>query len=191
MAKGSARQRKKLAKRGARQTAPQSQKSKDIKRINERFADIRRKVAKGLIPQGVADRYADAMRAAAGDYILPSGNISHSKGAELGIKQDALDALLERETAATAQRHIDKQIREEFGGDYTDEERENYFKDMTFVTNYISEHKAESYDAFAAAFTGVPGRKSYTELSEAILVSLGPSPAVEENPFDPVSFYFK
>lgn len=186
MAKGSKRQRKKTARRTSsrpaastrprRPSPPQSQKSKDIKRINERYAEILRAVRAGKIPQGIADRYAEAMRAAAGEHILPSGNISHSKAAEAAISQKDLDALLSRETASQARRHLDRQIEEEFGPGYTQEEREEYFNDMTFVSREISEHRAESYDALKAAFWGVPGLKSYTELAEAIRVYNGPGP---------------
>lgn len=186
MAKGSKRQRKKTARRTSprpsvstrprRPSPPQSQKSKDIKRINERYAEILRAVRAGKIPQGVADRFAEAMRAAAGDHILPSGNISHGKAAEAAISQKDLDALLSRETAAQARRHLDQQIEEEFGPGYTQDEREEYFNDMTYVNREISEHRAESYDAFKAAFWGVPGLKSYTELAEALRVYNGPGP---------------
>ena len=166
-----------------------AQKQSAIKRINERFAEIKRSVKKGDLPQSVADRFADAMRAAGGDYILKSGNISHGKKAAEEIDEGALRNLLSRETAGEAKKSIREQVKQEYGSEYTKADIEQYFDDMDFVNNELSSKPVETYDAWASKFTGVPGVKSYAQLAGAIREYKG-AVAQDINPFEPIDYYF-
>lgn len=165
-----------------------AQKESAIKRINERFAELKRSVNKGDLPQSIVDRYADAMRAAAGENLLKSGNISHGKKAALAISDDDITNLLSRETAGEARKKIKQQVAREYGSDYTRADMEQYFSDMDFVNSELSEKPTETYDAFDKAFRGVSGVKTYAQLANAIRAFDNNS--VESNPFDAQAYYF-
>lgn len=165
-----------------------AQKQSAIKRINERFAELKRAVKKGDLPPSIVERYADAMRAAAGGNLLKSGNISHGKKAALAISDDDITNLLSRETAGVAKKKIKEQVAREYGSDYTREEMEQYFSDMDFVNSELSEKPTATYDAFDKAFRGVLGVKTYSQLANAIRVY---KPTVDRNPFNAQDFYFR
>lgn len=169
-----------------------AQKQSAIKRINERYAEIRRAVNKDQLPRSVLERYEDAIRAAAGNFLLKSGNISHGKKAAESIDDEAIQNLLSRETAGEAKKKIREQVVKEYGEGFTQDDLEEYFSDMDFVNRELSEKPSETYDALDNAFRGVPGLKTYSQLAEAIRVYNYPPDGVREvNPFDATSYYFK
>lgn len=170
-----------------------SAKEKDIKKINERRAQIARDVRAGKLPETALKRYEDAMRAAAGDHINASGNIAHGKAAQAAISQEALDALLQRQTSGQLQKDIKKQVAEEYDKpvkEVTHEDLETYMEDVDFVNNYISDDADRAYDAFKMAFAGKKGRKSYYQLRQAIEAYEGLADKKEVNPFDAERAYF-
>ena len=73
-----------------------AQKASAIKRINERMSEIRRTFGEDS-PE--YERYRQAVDRVAGDYLTPSGNISHGKKAVEGIDEEKLDALSQHQTA--------------------------------------------------------------------------------------------
>lgn len=166
---------------------------KQIKKINERRAQIARDVRSGKLPETALKRYEDAMRAAAGDYINKSGNIAHGKAAQAAISKEALDALLQRQTSGQLQKDIKKQVAEEYDKpikEVTREDLETYMSDVDFVNNYISDDADRAYDAFNMAFAGKKGTKSYYQLRKAIEAYEGLADKKEVNPFDAERAYF-
>lgn len=166
---------------------------KQIKKINERRAQIARDVRAGKLPETALKRYEDAMRAAAGDYINKSGNIGHGKAAQAAISKEALDALLQRQTSGQLQKDIKKQVAEEYDKpvkEVTREDLETYMSDVDFVNNYISDDADRAYEAFRLAFAGKKGNKSYYQLRQAIEAYEGMSDKKEVNPFDAERAYF-
>lgn len=78
-------------------TEEQKEKAKDVKRINQRMADIRKRFGED---SSLYRNYANAIiLAIPDDAILPSGNISHSNAALDMISDKDLNALLRKETA--------------------------------------------------------------------------------------------
>mgnify|MGYP003302369199 CR=1 FL=1 len=177
-----------------------SAKEKDIKKINERRAQIVREVKAGTLPKDALRRFENAMRAAAGDHINASGNIAHGKAAQAAISQEALDALLQRDTAGQLKKEIKKQVAEEYDKplkDITKEDIEAYNEMLDTVNSYIEEHPERAYDkathsgAFAI-FRGVKGVKTYKQLQDAIDLYEGKLAAGEEiPPFDAEKAFFK
>lgn len=166
---------------------------KQIKKINERRAQIARDVRAGKLPETALKRYEDAMRAAAGDYINKSGNIGHGKAAQAAISKEALDALLQRQTSGQLQKDIKKQVAEEYDKpvkELTREDLETYMSDVDFVNNYISDDADRAYEAFRLAFAGKKGNKSYYQLRQAIEAYEGMSDKKKVNPFDAERAYF-
>ena len=173
---------------------------KQIKKINERRAQIARDVKEGTLPKDALRRYENAMRAAAGDFINKSGNIAHGKAAQAAISKEALDALLQRDTAGQLKKEIKKQVAEEYDKpvkDVTKEEVKAYNDAIDYVNSYIDEHPERAYDqathsgAFAI-FRGMKGVRSYQELQDAINLYEGKLAAGEEiPPFDAEKAYFK
>lgn len=173
---------------------------KQIKKINERRAQIAREVKDGTLPKDALRRFENAMRAAAGDYINASGNISHGKAAQAAISKEALDALLQRDTAGQLKKEIKKQVAEEYDKsvkDVTKEEVKAYNDAIDYVNSYIDEHPERAYDKIThsgafAIFRGTKGVKSYQELQDAIELYEGKLAAGEEiPPFDVEKAYFK
>lgn len=170
-----------------------SAKEKEIKKINERRAQIARDVRAGKLPETALRRYEDAMRAAAGDYLNKSGNIAHGKAAQAAISKEALDALLQRQTSGQLQKDIKKQVAEEYDKpvkEVTREDLETYMSDVDFVNNYISDDADRAYEAFRLAFAGKKGNKSYYQLRQAIEAYEGLANKKEVNPFDAERAYF-
>lgn len=166
---------------------------KQIKKINERRAQIARDVRAGKLPETALKRYEDAMRAAAGDFINKSGNIAHGKAAQAAISKEALDALLQRQTSGQLQKDLKKQVAEEYDKpvkEVTREDLETYMSDVDFVNNYISDDADRAYDAFKMSFTGKKGHKSYYQLRKAIEAYEGLVDKKEVNPFDAERAYF-
>lgn len=176
-----------------------SEKEKQIKKINERRAQIAREVKEGTLPQDALRRYENAMRAAAGDFINKSGNIAHGKAAQAALSKEALDALLQRDTAGQLKKEIKKQVAEEYDKpvkDVTKEEVKAYNDLLDSVNSYIEEHPERAYDkathtgAFAI-FRGTKGVKTYKELQDAIDQYEGKLAAGEEvPPFDAEKVFF-
>lgn len=176
-----------------------SEKEKKIKRINERRAQIAREVKEGKLPNDVLRRYENAMRAAAGDYINASGNITHGKAAQDAISDEALDALLQRDTAGQLKREIKKQAAEEYDKpvkDLTKEDIAAYNDMLDTVNSYIEEHPERAYDKVThtgafAIFRGLKGVRTYRELQDAIDQYEGKLAAGEEiPPFDAEKAFF-
>ena len=177
-----------------------SAKEKEIKKINERRAQIAREVKEGTLPKDALRRYENAMWAAAGDFINKSGNIAHGKAAQAAISKEALDALLQRDTAGQLKKDIKKQVAEEYDKsvkDVTKEEVKAYNDLVDSVNSYIEEHPERAYDkathtgAFAI-FRNTKGVKTYKELQDAIEQYEGKLAAGEEiPPFDAEKAYFK
>ena len=172
---------------------------KQIKKINERRAQIAREVKEGTLPQDALRRYENAMRAAAGDFINKSGNIAHGKAAQAAISKEALDSLLQRDTAGQLKKEIKKQVAEEYDKpvkDVTKEEVKAYNDLLDSVNSYIEEHPERAYDKVThtgafAIFRGTKGLKTYKELQDAIDQYEGKIAAGEEiPPFDAEKAYF-
>lgn len=172
-----------------------SAKEKEIKKINERRAQIARDVQAGKLPQDALNRYENAMRAVAGDFINKSGNIAHGKAAQAAISKEALDALLQRSTSGQLQRDIKKQVAEEYDKSakaVTPAEIQQYISDVDFVNARIEADSDRAYDSFKAAFQGKKGRKTYKQLRAAIEAydNEYPSGSEPENPFRAEEVYF-
>lgn len=166
---------------------------KQIKKINERRAQIKRDVRAGKLPETSLRRYEDAMRAAAGDFINKSGNIAHGKAAQAAISKEALYALLQRQTSGQLQKDLKKQVAEEYDKPVTEVTRddlETYMSDIDFVNEYISNDADRAYDAFNMAFGGKKGSKTYYQLRKAIEAYEGLADKKEVNPFDAERAYF-
>lgn len=176
-----------------------SAKEKEIKKINERRAQIARDVKEGLLPQDALNRYENAMRAVAGDFINESGNIAHGKAAQAAISKEALDALLQRSTSGQLKKEIKREAAKEYNipvKALTKADIKQYNEDVDFVNDYIEEHPDRAYDknnhtgAFAI-FRGQKGLKSYMQLKDAINLYEGKLQAGEEiPPFDAEEVYF-
>ena len=189
-----------------------SEKEKMIKKINERRAQIARDVAAGKLPQNALDRYENAMRAAAGDYIheglsrradARSGgermrvvSIGHGKEALENINMEDLQALLQRSTSGEMQREMKRQYAQEYNvpvRSITSEDMRQFINDIDFVNTYIDQHPDRAYDkeshsgAFAI-FRGKKGIRSYFELREAI--NTYETQPDEVPPFDAEEVYF-
>lgn len=172
-------------------------KENKIKRINERRAEIERAVHAHKLPKEYLDQYEAAMRSAVHDNSLFSskGNISHGKRALQEIDTKALDALLKKETAGTAQKQsykyykkyyeeqerLKERSREYYPDEYnpfipeggelvpirdTGYSYEDYLGDRDFAYEFM-ESDPDWYSALKAAFQGVGGKKSYSELRSA------------------------
>jgi hypothetical protein len=139
-----------------------------IKRLNERAAEMDRQAAAGKIPQSAADNYRAALQELGKGYLTKSGNISHGKKAAENIDIDDLKRMEQRATAAQVRQRTREGARQEYGEDVTEEEYEEYMEDIDYVNEAMSDDPSEAYDAYAAAFTGKPGRKSYGALRAAI-----------------------
>lgn len=173
-------------------------KENKIKRINERRAEIERAVNDHKLPKEYLDQYEAAMRSAVHDNSLFSakGNISHGKRALQEIDTKALDALLKKETSGEAQKQsykfyknyyeeqerIKKRSREYYSDEYNpfilDQEDkqpirdegytyEDYLRDRDFFYEYL-ESDPDWYSALKAAFQGVSGKRTYSELRQAV-----------------------
>lgn len=143
----------------------------DIKRVNERRAEIKRGVAAGRIPEGVLKNWDvafDKIAQDAGLNLTKSGNLPHGKKAVENIDTDALVGLLQRKTAGEIKKDIRTGAQREYGEEPTPEELEDYQDDMSYVYEQLAENYTETYDALNAAFGGTRGKKSYKQLKEAI-----------------------
>ena len=166
---------------------------KQIKKINERRAQIKRDVRAGKLPETALKRYEDAIRAAAGDFINKSGNIAHGKKAQAELSKEALDALLQRQTSGQLQKDLKKQVAEEYdksSDQVTREDLDTYMSDVDFVNEYISNDPERAYDAFTMAFAGKKGIKPYYQLRQAIEAYEGIADKKEVHPFDAERAYF-
>lgn len=141
-----------------------AQKVSAIKRINERMAEIGRQFGTDS-PE--YDRYKQAVDLVAGDYLTPSGNISHGKKAVQGIDDVELDALSQHQTAGAIMADYRRGAEQE--GISVDEYRD--------LVNTVREKLAGDYwlasDAINAAKSNgtwnVSGRRpTYSELDAAI-----------------------
>ena len=142
-----------------------------IKRVNERFTDIKRAVNDKLIPEGVLKNWQvafDKISSAAGVNLTKSGNLSHGKKMQENVDLDDLEGLLERRTAGEVKQDIKWGAVETFGEDYTQEDITEYSDDMGYIYGQLAENYKETYDAFDAKFGGTQGKKSYKELKQAI-----------------------
>lgn len=172
-------------------TKQKKQLEKDIKRVNERRAEIERAVNAGQLPREFLEQYEAAMRSAVHDNSLftSKGNISHGKKAVEEINQRSIQALLKKETAGTAKRETYKyyqQYRQEQERvsqtaderadsdnpfDDTDySERAYTYEDFVADRDYTYaniQNDPDWYVAMKAMFQGVSGRKSYKQLRTA------------------------
>ena len=142
-----------------------------IKRVNERFTDIKRAVVAKLIPEGVLKNWQVAMdkiSSAAGVNLTKSGNLSHGKKMQENVNLDDLEGLLARRTAGEVKKDIKRGAVEVFGDDYTQEDITEYSDDMGYIYEQLAQNYSETYDAFDAKFGGTKGKKSYKELKQAI-----------------------
>lgn len=168
-------------------------KEKDIKRINERRAQIARDVAKGKLPKNALDRFENAIRSIAGAFLNRSGNISHGKAAQEALSQEDLNALLQRSSSRSLQREIKEQVAQEYDKsvkEVTMAEIQGYMSDVDYVNNKIDEDSDRAYDAFDAAFHGVKGRKTYAQLRQALEAYATDTDQGEINPFSAQEVYF-
>ena len=141
-----------------------AQKVSAIKRINERMAELRRTFGEDS-PE--YERYRQAVDRVAGDYLTPSGNISHGKKAIEGIDEEKLDALSQRQTAG--------KIKEDYRrGAEADGITEEEYRELV---NKVRDKLAGDYWLASAAISDakdkntwtVQGRRpTYTELDKAI-----------------------
>lgn len=157
-----------------------SQLERDIKKINERRAEIARQVARGKLPQAALDRYDDAMRAAAPEFIregftqrgatkgTPVLRIEHGKKALAGVDPNKIKMLLQRSTAGQIKRDIKRGASDEYGHAPNKEELTQYVNDLQYVDEALRTRYTETYDALDRKFRGTKGRKSYGELRAAI-----------------------
>ena len=157
-----------------------SQLEKDIKKINERRAEIARQVARGKLPQAALDRYDDAMRAAARDFIregvtqrgatkgTPVLRIEHGKKALAEVDPHKIKMLLQRSTAGQIKKDIKRGATDEYGHNANKEEIKQYVSDLQYVDEALRTKYTETYDALDRKFRGVKGRRTYGELREAI-----------------------
>lgn len=141
-----------------------AQKVSAIKRINERMAEIRRTFGEDS-PE--YERYRQAVDRVAGDYLTPSGNISHGKKAVEGIDDVALDALSQHQTAG--------KIKEDYrrGAEQEGVTEEEYRDMVNNVREKISGDYWLASDAIENAkklgIWNVNGRRpTYSELDAAI-----------------------
>ena len=139
-----------------------AQKVSAIKRINERMAEIKRTFGENS-PE--YERYRQAVDRAAGDYLTPSGNISHGKAALAGIDDTKLGALGERQTAGEIRKDYQR-------GAEAEGVSEEEYRDMV---NKVREKLAGDYylasDAlnYVNFYSKVKGRRpTYQELDDAI-----------------------
>ena len=181
-----------------------SQLEKDIKKINERRAEIARQVASGKLPQAALNRYDDAMRAAARDFIregvtqrgatkgTPVLRIEHGKKALAEVDPNKIKMLLQRSTAGQIKKDIKRGASDEYGHAPTKEELEQYVTDLQYVDEALRTKYTETYDALDRKFRGTKGRKSYGELREAIeeYRKLTEKGEVETQQFDVDNVYF-
>lgn len=142
-----------------------------IKRVNERRAEIQRGVKAGKIPEGILKNWDAAFQIIAqnaGLNLTKSGNLPHGKKAVEDLDTDALQGLLQRKTAGEIKKDIKRGAKMEYGEEPTPEELDEYQDDMSYVYEELADNPSETYDAFDAKFRGVPGRKSYRQLRQAI-----------------------
>ena len=140
-----------------------------IKRINQRFADIKKAVRAGKLPKAAEEKYAAAMRAAAGEEnLLPSGNISHGNKAAEAMRS-SIEDLEKHATAGQLKKTMEKQVREaqEEGEDYTESD---FMSDYDFVTDAEAQDPDECYEAYDEAWGGktLGSRPTYSMLKGAI-----------------------
>lgn len=181
-----------------------NQLEKDIKKINERRAEIARQVARGKIPQAALARYDDAMRAAARDFIregftqrgatkgTPVLRIEHGKKALAEVDPNKIKMLLQRSTAGQIKKDIKRGASDEYGHAANKSELEQYVNDLQYVDEALRTKYTETYDALDRKFRGVKGRRTYGELREAIeeYRELKERGEVETRQFDVDNTYF-
>lgn len=177
---------------------------KDIKKINERRAEIQRQVKAGKLPQAALVRYDAAMRSAAGEFIregvtqrgrtkgTPVLRIEHGKKALSEIDERSIKALLQRQTSGELKKDIKRAARDNYGHKASKAEIEQYMSDIDFVDEALRERYQETYDALDRKFKGTRGRRTYREIREAVeeFRELKAKGEVEENPFDVEKAYF-
>ena len=119
-----------MARKKKRTESQEKQIVKDIKRVNERRAEIERAVQNKQLPLVFLRNYEAAMRSAVHDNMLftSKGNISHGKRAVSEINMRSLQALLKKETAGTAKQTTYKYY-------------ENYSKEMERLRRYRQEQE--------------------------------------------------
>ena len=140
-----------------------------IKRINQRFADIKKAVRAGKLPKAAEEKYAAAMRAAAGEEnMLPSGNISHGNKAAEAMRS-SIEDLERHQTAGQLKKAMERQVKEaqEEDPDYSEAD---YMSDYDFVTEAQADDPDECYEAYNKAWGGksLGSRPSYSMLRGAI-----------------------
>lgn len=145
-----------------------AQKQSAIKRLNERAAEMDRQAAAGKIPKSAAENYRAALQELGKGFLTKSGNISHGKKAAEAIDDSDIQRMEQRATAGDIKERTRAGARQEYGEDMTESDYEEYLSDIDYVNEAMSDDPAEAYDAYAAAFTGKAGKRTYGDLRAAI-----------------------
>lgn len=159
---GNLKKSRKSSSKAYKFTAQEQQKIKDIKRINERRAEIQRAVQRGQLPKTYLDRFDAAIRAAVPDpnMLTKTGNISHGKDTVQSIKQEDIDALLSRETASQAKKSVKKAFEQE--REYQRKLREQIDNEEVEINPFTGDQTDIDYDEEPEPMEDITEPEDYT-----------------------------